>query len=161
MCTLLVTGHKFFLPLTADAELVSGQARPVHAREPFSHSQRVSYGCDQWSVLVQDNLLPIAVEFDLAKGQGDLAGQDKELVARVLLLLCLCVGRRFRELVRTDVQICDVTDVVHVDRDDLDVGWFDGGILFWSAGEENNGTSVRSLLIGFGAAIETAIPDAM
>ena len=32
-------GTQVFLPLTADAEMVSWQARPVHARDPFSHNQ--------------------------------------------------------------------------------------------------------------------------
>ena len=46
---------------------------------------------------------------------------------------------------RIHLQICEVTDVVHVDLDDIDVGWVDYGILLWSAGEEIDGTSEREL----------------
>ena len=79
------------------------------------------YARSQWSVPVQYSQLPIAVDPDLAEDEGDRACQEEEL-ARVLPLWCLCAGRRFRELVRIHMQIRDVTDVVHVDKDDLDVG---------------------------------------
>ena len=74
--------------------------RLVHACELFSHSQRFSYARNQWSVSVQDRLLPIAVYPDLTKGQGGRNGREEELVLRVFPLLCLCAGRRFRKLVR-------------------------------------------------------------
>ena len=64
----------------------------------------------------------------------------------MLPLLGLCAGRRFRTLVRIDMQIRDVADAVHADEDDLDVGC-NMGILFWYAGEEIDATSVRSLLM--------------
>ena len=62
------------------------------------------------------------------------------------------------KLVCVHMQIGDVTDVVHVDKDDLNVDWIHYGILFWSAGEEIDGASVRSLIIGFDSVGETAIP---
>ena len=41
------TGTQVLSPLTADAEMVFWQERPVRAREPFFHSQRVSGARDQ------------------------------------------------------------------------------------------------------------------
>ena len=40
---------------------------------------------------------------------------------------------------------------MHADKDDLDVGAGDHGILFGYAGDETGNTKVRSLLIGFDA----------
>ena len=97
---------------------------------------------------------PIALDPDLAEGQGDWDGQEEELVARVLPLLGLCVGRHFRELVRIHMRIRDVADGVHVDKNHIDV-------LFWWVGEEIGGTNVRRLLIGFDAVSGTAFPDGM
>ena len=59
----------------------------------------------------------------------------------MLPLLCVCAGSRFRKLVRILERITDVADGVHVDKDDLDVGGSNYGILFWYLGEEVDGTS--------------------
>ena len=77
-------GTEVFFPVAADAEVDSWQARPVHAREPFAHNQRVSYARNQRSVPVQDSVVSIPVDPDLAVGQGDRIGQEEELVDRRL-----------------------------------------------------------------------------
>ena len=132
--------------LTANVEMVAWQGGVVHACELFSHSQRVSYARNEINgqFLFRAVCYPLLfIHPDLAKGHGGRNGQEEEVVDRVFPLLCLCAGRRFRELVRIHLQIPDVVD------------------LFWYAGEEMDGTRVRSLLIGFDAVCETAIPDDM
>ena len=59
------------------------------------------------------------------------------------------------------MQIRDVADGVHVDKDDLNVGGDNCGILLWNAGEEIDRTSVRSLLTTVDVVGETASPDNM
>ena len=51
----------------------------------------------------------------------------------------------------------DAAGVVHIGKDDLDIGAGDQGILVGYAVEETGDTNVSCLMIRFGAATETAI----
>ena len=100
---------------------------------------------------------PLSKIPELTMRQDDQDGQEDELVARLLVLLCPSGGRRFRKLVRIHKLILGIAGGIHVGKDDLDVGAGDQSILFGYAGEETGGTKVRSLMIGLDAVSQTAI----
>ena len=94
----------------------------------------------------------IAEDPELTEGQSDRDGQDRDgqdgdLDARSLAPLDSSAGRRFRELVRINLQSSDIAGGVHVGKDDLDVGAGDQVIMFGYAGDETGETEVRILMV--------------
>ena len=90
-------------------------------------------------------------------GSGWL-GRSGELDARLIAPQYSIANRRFRKLVRIHKLSPDIAGGVHVDKDDLDVGAGDQGImLFGYAGDGTGETEMRILMVGLDAGGKTTI----